>query len=79
MPLREERLLENVKSASLFGYVHCDIEVPENLREVFAKMPPIFKNLKFGRDDIGPPMNEYAENEGLSTQPRRLLISSIFL
>ena len=32
MPLREERLLENIKFGSLFGYVQCDIEVPENLR-----------------------------------------------
>ena len=30
-PLREERFQENVKSGSLFGYVQCDNEVPDNL------------------------------------------------
>ena len=28
VPLREKRLLENIKSGSLFGYAQCDIEVP---------------------------------------------------
>ena len=79
MPLREERLLENMKSGSLFGYVQCDIEVPENLREAFANFPPICKNIKVGRDDIGPFMKEYAEKEGILTQPRRMVISSYFL
>ena len=54
MPLREERLLENIKSGSLFGSVQCDIEAPENLREGFANFPPLRKNINVCRDDIGP-------------------------
>ena len=79
MPLREERLLENMKSGGLFGYVQCDIEVAENLREAFAYFPPICKNIKVGRDDIGTFMKEYAEKEGILTQPRRMVISSYSL
>ena len=30
-PLREESLLEQVRSGKLFGYVQCDIELPEEL------------------------------------------------
>ena len=29
-PLRKERLLEQRRSGKLFGYVLCDIEVPED-------------------------------------------------
>ena len=34
--LTEQQLLEGIKKGSLFGYVQCDIEVPENLRVNFA-------------------------------------------
>ena len=27
--LRDERLLQQIRSGKLFGYVQCDIEVPE--------------------------------------------------
>ena len=53
-PLREGRLLENLKSGGLFGYVDSDFEVPRNLREAFAIFPPIFKIKNVGRDDIRP-------------------------
>ena len=79
MPLREKRLLENIKSGSLFGYVQCDFEVPENLREVFANFPSIFKNINVSRDDIGPFMKEYSEKKRLLTQPRKMLKLSYFL
>ena len=32
--LTEQQLLEGIKKGSLFGYVQCDIEVPENLRVI---------------------------------------------
>ena len=52
-PLREESLLEQIRSGKLFGYVQCDIEVPEELKEKFANFPPNFKNTNVGRRDIG--------------------------
>ena len=78
-PLREETLLEQIRSGKLFGYVQCDIEVPEELKEKFANFPPIFKNTNVGRHDIGLLMKDYAEKEGLLCQPRKMLISSYFL
>ena len=76
LPLKEERLSENMKSGNLFDYFQCDVEIPENLREAFANFLPIFRNLNVGRDIIGPFMKEYAEKEGLWTRTRRMLISS---
>ena len=53
MPLRKERLSENIKSGNLIFHVQCDIDLPENLRENFANFSPLFKNINVGRDDIG--------------------------
>ena len=39
-----EPVLEEMKHGKLFGYVRCDIEVPENLRANFAKFPRIVNN-----------------------------------
>ena len=79
MALRGGRLLENIKSRSLFGYVQCDIEATENLGETFANFPPIFNKVNVGRDDISPFMKECFEKEGILTQTWRRLISSCFL
>ena len=65
-PLREENLLEQIRSGKLFGYVQCDIEVPEELKKKFASFPPIFKNTNVGRHDIGSLMQDYAEKKGTS-------------
>ena len=68
-----------MKDGMLFGYVQCDIEVPENLRKSFENFPPIFKNTMVARNDIGDFMKEYADKEGIMSQPRKMLISSYIL
>ena len=35
-PLKEESLLEQIRSGKFFGYVQCDIEVPEELKKNFV-------------------------------------------
>ena len=52
-PLKDETLLEQMKSGKLFRYVQCDIEVPEELKKKLANFPPIFKNTNVGRHNIG--------------------------
>ena len=56
--------------------MQCDIEVFENLRANFANFPPIFKNNLLSRSDIGDLMKNYAEEEGLLSEPRKMLLSS---
>ena len=73
------QLLEEIKEGKLFGYVQCDIEVPENLRANFANFPPIFKNTLVSKRDIGDLMENYAEEEKLLSQRRKILISSFTL
>ena len=64
---------------SLVGYVQCDIEVPEHLRDYLSNFPPIFKSTAVSRDYIGNLMKQYAEKENFMVQPRRMLISSFIL
>ena len=74
-PLSEEQLLQGISDGRLFGYVQCDIEVPEHLRDYLSNFPPIFKNTVVSRNDIGDLMNDYARKERIMPQPRRMLIS----
>ena len=59
--------------------MQCDIEVPENLRSKFVNFPPIFKNTLVSKNDIGYLMKTYAEEEGILSQPRKMLISRFTL
>ena len=78
-PFSEEQLLQGIIDGRLFGYVQCDIEVPQHLRSYFSNFPPIFKNTVVSREDIGTLMRENAEKENIMAQPRRMLISSFNL
>ena len=77
--LAAKQLLEEIKKGKLFGYVQCDIEVPESLRANFANKPPIFKNTLVSRSSVGDLIKIYAEEEKLLSQPRNMLISSFTL
>ena len=77
--LTKQQLLEGIKKGNLFGYVQRDIEVPENLRENFANFRPVFKNILVSKNDIGDFMKTYAKEEGIMSQPRKLLISGFTL
>ena len=78
-PLSEEQLFQGIIDGQFFGYVDCDIEVPEHLRSHFSTFPPIFKNTVVSKEDIGTLMREYAEKENTMPQPSRMLISSFIL
>ena len=74
--LAAEQILGEIKKGKLFGYVQCDIEVPEILRSEFVNFSPVFKNTLVGRSDSGHLIKNYAEEERLLSQPRIVLISS---
>ena len=64
------------KKGNLFGYVQCDIEVPENLRANLANFPPAFMKTLVSKNEVGDLMKTYAEEEEIMSQP---LISSFIL
>jgi hypothetical protein len=74
--LSAEELLALVKQDKWFGLVECDITVPDDLKDHFSEMTPIFKNCEIGIDDIGPTMAAVAKSTGQLNKPRRALIGS---
>ena len=74
-----EQLLVEIKEGKIDGFVEWDIEVPEKLRSKFVIFPPVFKNTLVSKRDIGDLMKNYAEEERLLSQPRKMLISSFIL
>jgi hypothetical protein len=72
-------LKEDVMSGALFGFVECNIKVPDNLYEHFAEMCPIFKNIDIHgtREIIGDHMFEYCQNNKIPVKKSRKLIGSM--
>ena len=62
----------------MFGFVECDIEVPDHLKEYFSEMTPIFKNVDVCLDDVEEFIQEYAKQHNIKDVPRWLLIRSYF-
>ena len=65
-PLSQEGLMPGIIDGRVFGYVQCDIEVPQHLRDYFYNSPPIFKSTLVSRDDLGNVMKQYAEKENIT-------------
>ena len=78
-PLTQESLLTKIREDKLFGYVQCDLEVPDGLKYKFSNFPPIFKIFNLSRADIGDYVRNYAIDNDLLKQPQRMLISSFKL
>ena len=74
--MMQQQIIAAVVDGTLFGMIECDIRVPSELRAHFAEMQPIFKNATVTRDDIGPFMREYAEENDIMSTPRRMLVGS---
>ena len=62
-----QQLKTDVMRDKLFGYVECDISVPEKLKEHFSEMCPIFKNIDIHgtKDIIGEHMADYCEQNNI--------------
>ena len=74
--MTQQQIITAVVDGTLFGMVECDVRVPEHLQDQFAEMQPIFKNANVSRDDIGPYMRQYAEENDIMSTPRRMLVGS---
>ena len=74
--MTQQQIIAAVVDGTLFGMIECDIRVPSKLRAHFAEMQPIFKNATVTRDDIGPFMRAYAEENDIMSTPRRMLVGS---
>ena len=74
--MTQQQIIAAVVDGTLFGMVECDVRVPVELQDHFVEMQPIFKNATVTRDDIGPFMRQYAEENDIMSTPRRMLVGS---
>ena len=64
------------KDGSLFGYLQCNLVVPNELKSKFENFYLIFKNTKRGKNIFEDYLKNYAiENEMLQHPKRRLITS----
>ena len=76
--MTEDDILTAIKQGKMFGFVECDIRVPDNLIDRFSEMPPIFKNVSLDRAHLSEHMQQFAETEGYLKRPQRYLIGSMY-
>ena len=76
--LFSDSLLAKIKDGSLFGYVQCDLVVPDELKSNFTNFPLVLKNTEVGRNDIGDYTKNYAIENEMLQHPQRMLIWKIY-
>jgi len=75
-------IIDDIKSNKIFGFLECDIQTPEHLKDYFSEMTPIFKNIEIdpmNEELIGEHMYNYNMSlENTKTMKSRKLIGSYF-
>ena len=70
--LNQNQITQYIQDGCLFGFVKCDIEVPDHLKDYFSKVTPIFKNTEVSLEDVGQHMQEYAKEHKIKDIAHRL-------
>ena len=73
-----ESILQAIHEDCVFGLAQVDIHTPEDLKDKFRDLPPIFKSAMVSREDASPHMARFCETAGLVSRPRMSLIISYF-
>ena len=75
-PTSEHDLIQEIREGRIFGAALVDITTPDELRERFSDLPPIFKHADIGLEDLSDYMKNLCLESGANTNKRRSLISS---
>ena len=70
-------IIEGVRSGLFYGFLECDLHVPEALYGKFEGFPPLFSNHDVTPADVGPVMGQYIKDKSIKIVSRRLLISGM--
>jgi hypothetical protein len=73
-----QQLNQDILNDNLFGFIKVDIETPENLKEKFSEMTPIFKNATIKFEDIGEYMQNFHKENNIKFNQGNKLIGSYF-
>ena len=69
--MSENEIIEGIKNGEIFGMAQVDIHTPENLKEHFSEMTPVFKNTRVKREDVGDHMLDHLLKTNRLKQPQR--------
>ena len=67
--LNQDQIIRFIQDGHLFGFVECDIEVPDYLKDYFSKMTQIFKNTDVSLKDVDEFMQQYAKDHSVKDVP----------
>ena len=70
--------LNAIVQQKVYGIAEVDICVPDNLKDFFKELPPIFKNTVVERQHLSAEMQEYAKEFGLMKNGWKCLVASYF-
>ena len=62
--LTTDYLLKQICDGKYFGAVVCDIQVPDHLKDQFAEITPVYKNVDITTNDVGAYMQNICEHLG---------------
>ena len=63
--LTQDQIIQYIQDGHLFGFVECDIEVPDHLKDYFSGMTSMLKNIDICLDDVGESMQNYAKEHSI--------------
>ena len=63
------------KNGFLFGYMQCNLIVPDKLKPALSNFLPISEKIGVCRNDIGDYLKNYAKENDLLKNQQRMLIS----
>ena len=72
-----QQLIKRVQDNSFFGMLEVDIEVPDELKEKFSEMAPLFATFDISFKEFGTIMQQYLEEQNLPKNPRRQLVAGL--
>jgi len=76
--MTEKDILNAVENNLFYGFVECDLYVPDSLKSKFSEMTPIFKHASLSRSDLSEDMLKYAVHYDMLKQAQKTLIGSYY-
>ena len=75
-PVKEETIIEGIRSGLLFGLVIVDLKVRDEFAYLYSEFPCLFANMTLGYEDLCDEMRAYVDKAKLKFTPKRLLVSA---
>ena len=75
--MTQAEILEYVLEEKMFAAIEVDISVPDDLKDRFIEMAPIFKNVSITKDDLSDHMRQFLDGENINFKSSRSLVGCL--